>query len=260
MSLHPAFRDLLSRRLAFVLLACAAVAFVAGGSASTRAQEQADRAKTPLHLHVIAACGEYDAEASLRKWAEKYEKERNVRFTWSVGKDGGEDLPNLNEVTKADLVVLFARRLKLKPEPLAKVAARWEAGKPILGIRTASHAFDNETNAILDGQVFGGAYQNHLGDESVEVTIRESAKASPLLEGVKPFASSKLYKAGELSEKATVLLDGRTGDQTYPVAWTHEYRGGRMFYTSLGVQTDFDDPNFLRLLDNAVRWLTERRS
>lgn len=247
-----------SRRFAIALFACAAVAFLAGDSASTRAEEQADGSKTPLHIHVIAACEEYDAEASLRQWAEKYAKERNVRFTWSVGKDGDEDLPNLNEVAKADLVVLFARRLKLKPEPLAKVAVRWESGKPILGLRTASHAFDNDTNAILDGQVFGGAYQNHLGDQPVEVTIRESARQSPLLVGVKPFASSKLYKAGKLAGDANVLLDGRTGDEIYPVAWTHEYRGGRMFYSSLGVQTDFDDPNFLRLLDNVVRWLTEK--
>jgi type 1 glutamine amidotransferase len=241
------------------LFVCAAVAFLADDSASTSAEEPADGAKTPLHIHVIAACAEYDAEASLRRWAEKYAKERNVRFTWSVGKDGDEDLPNLDDVAKADLVVLFARRLKLRPEPLAKVKARWESGKPILGIRTASHAFDDDTNAILDGQVFGGAYQNHLGDQPVEVTIRETAKESPLLEGVRPIASSKLYKAGKLADDASVLLDGRTGDEIYPVAWTHEYRGGRMFYTSLGVQTDFDDPNFLRLLDNAVGWLAEKR-
>lgn len=244
------------RRTFFALVGWSAIICFAGSNAS--AQQEVVILPPPLHIHVIAACKEYEAEDSLKQWAKHYVTQWDVRFTFSVGEDYAEDLPNLEEVAKADLLVLFARRLKLKPEPLAKVAARWEAGKPILGIRTASHAFDNDTNALLDGQVFGGAYGNHLGDLPVEVTIREAAKQSPLVEGVTPFASSKLYKQGKLSEKATVLLDGHTGDESYPVAWTHAYRGGRMFYTSLGVQEDFDDPNFLRLLDDAVRWLTEK--
>ena len=253
-------RDCLARGAAcrFLLAFFATIACFLG--ASTRGQESREAVilPPPVHIHVIAACKEYDAEASLRKWAKDYANRRDVRFTFSTGIDGDATLPNLDEVAKADLVILFARRLKLEPEPLAKIAARWEAGKPILGIRTASHAFDSETNAVLDGQVFGGAYQNHLGDQPVAVTIRESAKESPLLEGVKPFSSSKLYKAGELSKKAVVLLDGKTGDQVYPVAWTHEYRGGRMVYTSLGVQEDFEQPSFLALLDNAVQWLTAK--
>ncbi|HEV7279073.1 MAG TPA: ThuA domain-containing protein [Pirellulaceae bacterium] len=246
--------DLVDRRILLAAFAWTALGLISGTTA--RAQQEAVILPPPLHIHVIAACKEYEAETSLKKWAKDYVNQRDVRVTFSVGQDGDEDLPNLDEVAKADLLVLFARRLKLKPEPLAKIAARWEAGKPILGLRTASHAFDNETNALLDGQVFGGAYQNHLGDLPVEVTSREPAKNSPLLEGFRPFKSSKLYKQGELSDTATVLLDGRTGDETYPVAWTHEYRGGRMLYTSLGVQSDFEDPNFLRLLDIAVRWLT----
>lgn len=247
---------LTDRRILLPAVVWTAISLIVGADA--RAQQEVVILPPPLHIHVIAACKEYEAEASLQKWAKDYANQRDVRFTFSVGQDGDEDLPNLDEVAKADLLVLFARRLKLKPEPLSKIAARWEAGKPILGLRTASHAFDNETNVLLDGKVFGGAYQNHLGDLPVDVTLRQSAKQSPLLEGLRPFASSKLYKQGQLSEKATVLLDGRTGDETYPVAWTHGYQGGRMFYTSLGVQSDFEDPRFLRLLDNAVKWLTEK--
>ena len=38
------------------------------------------------------------------------------------------------------------------------------------------------------------------------------------------------------------------------MAWTRLHRGGRVFYTSLGQEDDFREPNFLRLLGNAICW------
>jgi len=37
-----------------------------------------------------------------------------------------------------------------------------------------------------------------------------------------------------------------------PVAWVRQHNGGRMFYTSLGVQEDFACESFRRLLMNAI--------
>lgn len=42
------------------------------------------------------------------------------------------------------------------------------------------------------------------------------------------------------------------------MAWTHEYKGGRVFYTSMGLPRDFTEPNFRQLLINAVEWTTGR--
>jgi type 1 glutamine amidotransferase len=55
-------------------------------------------------------------------------------------------------------------------------------------------------------------------------------------------------------------MTGRVEGQkeTHPVAWTHSYRGGRVFYTSLGHEEDFKLPAFRRMLTNAVFWAVGR--
>jgi rhodanese-related sulfurtransferase len=42
------------------------------------------------------------------------------------------------------------------------------------------------------------------------------------------------------------------------VAWTHRYKGGRVFYTSLGHPKDFANPAFRQLLVNAIFWALDR--
>jgi type 1 glutamine amidotransferase len=58
-----------------------------------------------------------------------------------------------------------------------------------------------------------------------------------------------------LAKTTTPLLFGRiAGQESEPVAWTNQYRGGRIFYTSLGHPEDFKNPEFRKLLVNAVFW------
>ena len=49
-------------------------------------------------------------------------------------------------------------------------------------------------------------------------------------------------------------MSASTDEHEEPVTWTRTHAGGRVFYTSLGHQEDFEEPNFLRLLANAVLW------
>ena len=44
---------------------------------------------------------------------------------------------------------------------------------------------------------------------------------------------------------------------TEPVAWTSEYHGGKVFYTSLGNTGDFQKPFYNQLLVNAIHWALE---
>ena len=53
----------------------------------------------------------------------------------------------------------------------------------------------------------------------------------------------------------TLLLTGKTEEHTEPVGWTRNHHGGRVFYTSLGHQRDFEIEMFLRLLANGVLWV-----
>lgn len=186
---------------------------------------------------------------------------KGIVCTASWAQDGGKTLPNIESVASADLLIVFARRMKLPEEQMKIVRAHWESGKPIIGLRTASHAWGDKGNAdnlTFDLTVLGNNYQGHYGDEPVAVTSAPGQSAHPVLAGVQPFGSRKLYKAGPLAATTLALQFGDNGKGRHPVTLVNEYKGGRMFYTSLGVPEDFRDENFRRLLVNAVYWTTRR--
>lgn len=217
-------------------------------------------APAPLKVHIISASKEYQSERSLKEFA-AYLEQKGVTCTASWGQDSGSNLPNLGPLAQADLMIVFARRLKLPEEQMKIVRAHWESGKPVVGIRTASHAWggkESPDNATFDRVVLGNQYLGHYGDEKIAVTPVAAQSGHPVLAGVQPFASRKLYKAGDLAPTATPLLFGDNGKGRHPVCLVNEYKDGRVFYTSLGVPEDFKDENFRRLLLNAVYWTTRR--
>jgi type 1 glutamine amidotransferase len=218
------------------------------------------RAAAPLKIHVISGSAEYRSEASLQEFS-AYLQQLGFVCSASWGQDKGKSLPNLEALPSADLMIVFARRLTLPADQMKIVRAHWEAGKPVIGLRTASHAWgekDNPDNAVFDRQVLGNNYGGHYGDEPVAVTNAPDQAAHPVLRGVQPFRSSKLYKTGPLAPTATALQFGTNDKGKQVVTLINEYKGGRMFYTSLGIPEDFRDENFRRLLINAIHWTTRR--
>jgi len=81
----------------------------------------------------------------------------------------------------------------------------------------------------------------------------------PILKGVGKITSDKLYKAGPLAKGTTVLQQGDIGTDKHAVSWVNTWKGGRTFYTSLGVPKDFENENFRRMLANAVLWTVRRQ-
>jgi type 1 glutamine amidotransferase len=57
-----------------------------------------------------------------------------------------------------------------------------------------------------------------------------------------------------------VLLVGTSPESSEPVAWTRNYKSGRIFYTSLGHPRDFAEESFRRLLANALFWASGREA
>jgi type 1 glutamine amidotransferase len=211
----------------------------------------------PLQIHIISGAKEYQSEASMKAFSVWMEKHYEVKFTASWGYDGIEKLPNLEALAQADLMFVFARRMKLVEPQMKLIRAHWEKGKPIVGVRTASHAFQKADNEIFDRQVMGGNYQGHFSDERVKVT--HLLKGHPVLRGVKVFPSGKLYKAGPLAKGTTVLQQGDIGTDKQNVSWVNTWKGGRTFYTSLGIPEDFKDKDFKQMLVNAIYWTSERK-
>lgn len=132
-----------------------------------------------------------------------------------------------------------------------------ESKKPIVGIRTASHGFQNWLE--FDKLVLGGDYKGHFGQNiECDISLEPKAKDHPVLNGVKPFSTKGgLYKNPMVSGDVTVLLRGKITEGSEPVAWVREKDGRRVFYTSLGTSDDFQDPNFQRLVVNGLAWATK---
>jgi type 1 glutamine amidotransferase len=135
-----------------------------------------------------------------------------------------------------------------------------QSGKPIVGIRTASHGVQSWLE--IDNEIFGGNYKGHYTvGPLTQVNFTENTKERPaiLLDGVKPFKSKgSLYKNTGVAKDVDVLLTGSIPDHTEPIAWTRMHKGGRVFYTSLGAQTDFEEESFLRLMTNGILWAANR--
>ena len=175
-------------------------------------------------------------------------------------------------LARADLLLLSARRRALPEGDVKAMRAYVGSGRAVVGIRTASHAFDTGGKhpaghaewRTFDGEVFGGNYHGHYGAGSEPtVTAAAGAAGHPILAGVKtPFAASgSLYKTGPLAKGATLLLTGSIpGKAPEPLAWTNAAGKGRVFYTSLGHADEFkgDDAPLVRLLTNAVFWALDR--
>jgi nicotinamidase-related amidase/type 1 glutamine amidotransferase len=170
----------------------------------------------------------------------------------------------------ADLLLVSMRRRALPAQDLEAVRRFLAAGKPLVGIRTASHAFDARGKGPqghaewprFDPEVLGGNYHGHHGaGPKTTVAAAEGAAKHPILTGVRaPFqGNGSLYKVSPLASSATPLLVGSIPKQpAEPVAWVHPYGKARVVYTSLGHPDDFKDEQFIRLLGNAVLWALDK--
>jgi putative membrane-bound dehydrogenase-like protein len=220
------------------------------------AKQPAKKENKMLNVCLVSGAVEYDSDKSLAALEEYLEKHYNVKCTRAFRK-ADDDLPGLENLENCDVILLFARRLTIKGEQLERIKKYSTSGKPIVAVRTASHAFQNWL--ALDKEVFGGDYQNHYSEKlKTKVRIADKGKDHPILLGFKPFESAgSLYKNPHVAKDVEILLTGDNGEHTEPIAWTRTHKGGRIFYTSLGHQRDFENDSFRRMLANALFWTTK---
>jgi type 1 glutamine amidotransferase len=220
-------------------------------------QAPAAKAKTPLNVCLVSGSLEYKSDESLAEFQKYLEANCNVKCSRAFRKTD-DDLPGLENLEHCDVMLLFTRRLTISGEQLERVKKYCDAGKPIVAVRTASHAFQNWL--ALDKEVLGGNYQGHYDAGSAsDISVTAKGKDHPILKGVTlTKGAGGLYKNPGLAQDSEVLLTGAILDHTEPIAWIRLHKGGRLFYTSLGHPKDFEDENFRRLLANALFWTAER--
>ncbi len=189
-------------------------------------------------------------------------------------------------------MVLFTRFRNLPDDQMQRIVSYVESGKPIIGMRTATHAFNMPAGTTFSKygngysgddypggfgrQVFGEKWISHHGrhkSESTRGVVAPGAAEHPILKGI---------QAGEIwgptdvygvrlplpgDSKPLVLgqvlvgmkpddkpVDGPKNDPMMPVAWTKTYKGARVFTTTMGAATDLASEGVRRMLVNAVYW------
>lgn len=231
----------------------------------------------PKKVVMLIGDDEYKTEVTLPAFAETDLQPIGieVQIVHSDPKDKN-NFPGMAEAVKsADLVLVSVRRRTPPKDQLDALKAHVAAGKPIVGIRTASHAWslrnakDVEaaekqglsTWDAFDRDVLGGNYTNHHGAGSKTLTsVAEQAANHLVLRGVNVpelIGNGSLYKVSPLATNTTPLLIGTIPNQTpEPVAWINQLgeKKTRVFYTSLGHAEDFENPAFRKLLQNGLLW------
>jgi type 1 glutamine amidotransferase len=239
--------------------------------------------KRPRVVFVVAE-NEYDADRTLPDFARELQTKYDFSYEFASGvaKPSSarerDNIAGMDALATADLAVVYVRRRALPPEQMKYLRNYTKSGKPLIGLRTASHAFvvrgDKPEAGLLewpefDGQVLGGNYHGHHGNKGKDgpktyVWIEPGAESHPILAGVPQgeiHVRSWLYKTLPLTKTTRTLMMGRVDDRKphEPVAWTNAGKGGgRVFYTSLGHPNDFELAWFRRMLTSAVFWALDR--
>ncbi len=255
------------------------------------------------HVVLVAAEQEYRAEQAMPMLAKVLAKHHGFHTTvlFAQNPDGlvnptqptrpqdkeiVHDIPGLEHLGKADVLILFNRFITLPDEQVRHVIEYLDSGKPLIGIRTANHGFRGNFPYEVGGKrvrfgddVLGGAFRGHHGGWHREATrgipVEENAD-HPILRGVDDvFGPSDVYrtypKGKGLPAGCTPLLMGQplTGldpkdppnekKVALPIAWTKPWTGSagrtsRVFHVTMGSARDFQSAGLRRLLVNAVYW------
>ena len=232
------------------------------------------KAGSQKKITFLIAEREYKTEETLPKFAERYlSSDFSIEFC-NAPSEGPKrnQLSNPSAIGKADLLFISVRRRAFREKTMKLIRSHIDKGKPVIGIRTTSHAFQLRKEVLLDGhqewpewdhQVMGGNYNGHHGKELI-CNIKNSTPTinHSILQKVKvPFKTcASLYRNSPLPETSKTLLVGSIkGFPPEPVAWFRQKTcEGKVFYTSLGHVEDFKNASFNQLLINAINWCLEK--
>jgi type 1 glutamine amidotransferase len=263
---------------------------------------QSDRLVFPgkgKHIVLVSGDEEYRSEQVLPQLAAILSQRHGFHCTvlfaidpkdGTIRPDLTTNIPGLEALDTADLMVLFTRFRDLPDAQMKHIVDYVDAGKPIVAMRTATHAFDIKSSPTYrqwswnskewDGgfgrQVLGETWIAHHGKHKVQSTRAVFAAGQaghPVLRGIQSgeiWVPTDVYKARLPMADGTVPLllgqvlegmkptdapaPGAVNDPMMPIAWTKSYKGGRIFTTTMGSAEDLLNEAFRRLLVNACYW------
>jgi type 1 glutamine amidotransferase len=251
---------------------------------------------------LISGDEEYRSEESLPQLAKILSTYHGFRCTvlFAIDKKDGtinpeqlDNIPGLEALDSADLLVIVTRFRDLPDEQMKHIVDYVESGKPIIGMRTATHAFQIKSSPTFakytwnnpDGGfgrvVLGETWIRHHGKHGKQSTLgvlNPKEPTHPVLTGIHDgqlWSKTDVYEAHlPLPGDSKVLVFGQVlsgmdpkdapvpgavNDPMMPIAWVKSYTGSsgktaRIFTTTLGTSEDLLTEANRRLMVNACYW------
>lgn len=139
-----------------------------------------------------------------------------------------------------------------------------QSGGSFLGVHSAA---DTEYDWPWYGKLVGGYFESHPNDPNLRTATVEKTKKHRSTAHLKNRFSTidEWYNYKNINPTVTTVLtldetsyEGGTNGDFHPIAWYHEYDGGKAFYTGLGHDiTKYADPDFKKHLEQALQWCLE---
>jgi type 1 glutamine amidotransferase len=140
------------------------------------------------------------------------------------------------------------------------------SGKGFIGIHSAT---DTEYDWAWYGALVGAYFREHPAVQAANVVVEDAT--NPATAGLpNPWHRTDEWYAFKSNPRPNVHVLLSLDESSYtpgsanmngdhPIAWCHEYDGGRAFYTALGHTSEsFSDPLFMGQLEGAVGWVLAR--
>jgi type 1 glutamine amidotransferase len=253
--------------------------------------------------HIVFVTGEesYRSEESMPLMARILSRHHGFKCTVLFAidpKDGTinpqvkDNIPGLEALESADLLVAFFRWRELPDDQMKRILDYTNSGKPILGVRNATHPFrfdkrkdspyakytwqSKDPEGGWGRMVLGETWVSHYGKNLVESTRCDAAETMadhPILKGVKKsfWIPDDVYGISTLQGDCKPVLLGQPlvgwkaedkpnlDKKPLPIAWTKSFTGtggkaARIFTTTMGHGDAFKVEDFRRLLSNACYW------
>jgi trehalose utilization protein len=222
------------------------------------------------HIVLVSGDEEYRSEEALPQLAKILSARHGFRCTvlfaidpadGTINPDHNNNIPGLEALTAADLMVIFTRFRDLPDGQMKYIVDYVESGRPVVALRTATHAFDLKTSKTYqryswsskewDGgfgrQVLGETWIRHHGQHGIQSTrgiIVKGQEDHPILRGIRDgdvWGPTDVYAVrlplpgdsiplilGQVLEGMQPddpPLAGPQNNPMMPVAWTKTYTG-----------------------------------
>ena len=222
------------------------------------------------HIVLVSGDEEYRSEEALPQLAQilslRHGFDCTVLFAidpsdGTINPNRRDNIPGLEALDSADLLIIFTRFRDLPDDQMKHIADYVESGRPIVGLRTATHAFELKSSKTYqryswnsrewDGgfgrQVLGEtwvAHHGHHGEQSTRGIIVRREKDHPILRGIQDgdiWVPTDVYEVrlplpgdsrplvlGEVlrgMQPADPPVAGKQNDPMMPVAWMKSYTG-----------------------------------